>query len=193
MHIMVLLDVFEKEAVIENARARNAAHCSSASRRASEVFSDDELDIIGALGEAAAAAYYHAEYDRAIRPEGDAGVDFRVGGVNCAVKFNHRLNGYLMVEERTGDSDDILVDLPEAVDYIISTTGLCRPPDTCRCRNLIAKPMPFGVVIGGWLSRDDFMALKELRNWGFGGRWVVEQGSLRDPREIPLQTVTLHP
>jgi hypothetical protein len=186
MNIMVLLSVAEKNAIIQNARERNNAHDTSASRRMSEVFDDDELDIIGALGEAAAAYYCRAEYDSEIRPGGDAGVDFQAGGASYAVKFNHRQDGYLMVEERPGDTNDVLVDLPETVDYLISTTGLCHPPHICRCRNLIEKPLPVGVVIGGWLSRDDFMALRDFRDWGFGGRWIVGQGSLRDPREIPI-------
>ena len=47
MNIMVLLSVAEKNAIIQNARERNNAHDPSASRRMSEVFDDDELDIIG--------------------------------------------------------------------------------------------------------------------------------------------------
>jgi hypothetical protein len=173
-----------KNAISANALQRNATKPAASSRRKSDVFSDGELDIIGAWGEAAAAAFCGAQYDDEIRRSGDDGVDFRVGGLAYAVKYNHRKSGYLMVEQRDGDSEVFLHDI-EQVDVIISTTGLCLPPRECYCQRLMKPGNHVPVILQGWLFKDEFINRKTLKDWGLGGRWFVHAGRLDDIREIP--------
>lgn len=179
-----LIDAPTKSRVIENALARNASKHPARSRRASDVFNDEQLDILGALGEYAAAAFCGAQYDWEIRNSGDNGVDFTASGLGYAVKFNHRQDGHLIVEQRQQDTAVHLEDLLPENDIIILTTGLCKPPQKCHCARSFASGGPALILLRGWLSRQEFMAQMQFKDWGLGGRWFVKADDLHDIRDL---------
>lgn len=179
-----LLDTEERKRITENAIQRNTSKDPSASRRAGNQFSDSELDVIGAWGEAAAAAFCGGTYDDVIRLGGDGGVDFHAAGRSYACKYNHRRGGYLMVEERTGDTRGGLHDI-ESVEVIVSTAGLCDPPRVCFCRKWMESTSLVPVVLQGWLYPDEFLEKMTYNDWGLGGRWCVPAHRLHDIRTVP--------
>lgn len=164
---------------------RNSAKSSSATRRKSDVFSDAKLDEIGMLGELTLACYLGVELDQCIYAHGDGGVDFVFNGVTFAIKFNHRRNGYLMVEGREEDTDDSLKDL--TADAIVLTHGVCIPKKNCVCSDTGAK----WVCVAGWLPTSEFHQKRTVRDLGLGVRHIVTKDQLRPISELvnPLAAI----
>jgi hypothetical protein len=170
----VYIPAHQKHAIFEIARGRNAAKHSSWSRRASEVFSDAELDMLGMLGEVAVASLLGIDYDATITTCGDNGTDMTThSGLRVAVKFNHRFNGYLMIEGRSGDSDSKLKDLK--TDVLILSCSFCDPTHkVCRCRDgLLNEGKGSTVLVPGWIYSDTFMSVRQTTDWGLGLRHYV--------------------
>jgi hypothetical protein len=179
-----LISPGEKEALLHNASQRTASKAPGSTRRKGEEFTDLELDAMGVFGEYAAARFCEADYNWEILPGGDGGIDFMAGDFSYAVKFNHRESGYLIVEMRKRDTPKLLVDLK--ADIVIATTGLCgRTSELCRCRGLMTGPSPVLVGLRGWLFREEFMKLRELREWTEGAKWIVKHEALHDIRTLP--------
>lgn len=168
----------EKQKIIQCGHDRNALKDPSISRRKANIFSDDELDAIGALGEYAGCQAINAQFDWRVGYGGDGGVDAVLeDGSKIAIKFNHRSQGFLMVESRAGDTKDTLHDI-ENIDYIVLTTGTCDPPRHCKCREIIKNSLPVYIAIPGFLSKDEFLSLRKYKDWGLGGRWFVSTDQL---------------
>jgi hypothetical protein len=159
--------------------ARNQMKSPEWSRRASDVFTDAQVDILGLYGEATAAHFLGTDFDREATVGGDGGIDLvlrhKHNGVPFAVsvKYNHRQGGYLIVEGRQGDIPrQQLSDLSTSV--IMLVEGECSPPRFCVC--LRDKIVTRAV---GWLFRFEFLQRYRNEDWGLGPRYVVEQKDLR--------------
>lgn len=153
---------------------RNSAKPSHATRRKSDVFCDAKLDEIGMLGELAMASYLGVDLDEGIYAHGDGGVDFIFNGVSFAVKFNHRREGFLMVEGRAEDTDHCLHDLN--ADAIVLTHGVCVPGSKCVCNEIGPK----WVCLAGWLPTREFLQKRTTRDLGLGVRHIVKKDQLRE-------------
>src|SRR5574337_86111 len=165
---------------------RNGAKDPSWTRRKMTVFNDVELDRLGIIGEYAAGDILNVKIDWTVSVHGDNGHDLVLqNGWKAAVKFNHRYQGFLMVEGRDGDTDDELVDLTS--DVLILVHGFCNPKkgQACSCENRLLNPdVASSVIVAGWISRADFMVKKVLKNWNAGDRWMVEVCDLRPIQEL---------
>lgn len=149
------------------ARLRNDGKRPSQSRKRSEHWDDLHLDLIGVIGEAAVAAEYGVRFDTSgYGAGGDSGVDVLIRGIPCAVKTNHRRNGYLLVER----DRDI-----ERVDALVLVTGSCHATEkTCDCR----QRRPTTWTVNGWISVPWFRALSEEADWGYGPRRFLRANRL---------------
>ena len=165
----VVITQEERDRLITAGKDRNALKDPSWSRRKSDAFMDDELDVLGMIGEYAVARYFGLSPDYSATVCGDTGSDIVWNGLRIAVKYNHRWKGFLMVEERPDDELDngYLRDL--ASDIIVLATGKCSPPQTCVCNH----PGGIVVILPGWCTRGEFLARMEKRNLGLGGRYIV--------------------
>lgn len=170
------------------AQARNGCKDPSWTRRKTDVFSDEEVDTLGLYGEYAVASYLGMPLDETISSSGDNGHDLMWCGRTAAVKFNHRWDGFLMVEERAGDDpgNGKINDL--SADIIILTHGNCDPPKACYCRD----PHSLTVVVAGWMWREDFIRRMEYRNWGLGGRYTCRARELRPMYELVRMAPRIH-
>ncbi len=158
---------------------RNGSKPPEITRRATDVFTDPELDYLGLLGEAAWSSYLNLPLDTAIHSSGDSGHDLVMNGKTVAVKFNHRWRGFLMVEERENDTPEFFNDLK--CDIIALAHGRCQTKveNGCRCRDETIV-----VCLAGWLTRDEFMRKQRRNDWGLGGRYTVSCSQLRPPHEL---------
>lgn len=174
-----------KEKLYDCSDGRNGAKDPSWSRRKTEIFTDQELDRLGIIGEYAAADVLGVNLDWSVTTHGDNGHDLVLpNGWTAAVKFNHRYKGFLMIEGRDGDTDDELVDL--TTDVLILTHSFCEPKENiCRCHDrLLTADYPSTIIIAGWISRSEFMRLKSERDWGAGLRHFVVVEDLRNIGEL---------
>ena len=170
-----------KKRLVALGHARNAEKHPSWTRRKSDVFNDQEVDALGCLGEWPICEYMGLQMDEAVHAHGDTGNDAVLkDGRTLAIKFNHRWRGYLIVEQRDGDTDTELSDLKS--DFIALVHGECRPPfpASCRCKELMESNDDFVVHIAGYLSAAMFIELKEYANWGLGGRYYVKPHQLKE-------------
>lgn len=176
----VIITENRRKWLAEIGHARNAAKKPEWTRRKSDVFSDAEIDVLGMYGEYAVASYLGKDVDTTITTHGDGGSDLSFNGLSLAVKYNHRWNGYLMVEHRDGDDigSGIIGDLTS--DIIILTHGKCNPPKRCICR----EEGWVYVILAGWLTKKEFVSLMESRNLGLGGRYICKCEHLHPMHEI---------
>ena len=166
-----------KHRLLQTAIGRNETKQASWSRRKTEIFSDSELDQIGILGEHAGLASVGLEIDWTIGVGGDGGIDGTLpDGRTVAVKYNHRWLGYVMVEGRDGDTEDHLVDLK--ADILIGTCGRCDPPRDCSCKRTLESPYAATVYLPGWITREEFLRVREIKDWGLGLRHCVRTTQL---------------
>ena len=168
----------ERRELASLAHGRNASKHPNATRRKSDVFDDVTLDTLGLYGEFAASKVLGCSIDRSISGSGDSGHDLHWQGKTVAVKYNHRINGFLMVEARDGDNyPTSLHDLKS--DIIVLVHGTCQPPNcSCRQRGTI------NVHVAGWLSREDFLERCFLKDLGLGNRYIVTADRLRPMSEL---------
>ncbi len=172
--ISVIITQEERARLVVAGEKRNALKDPSWSRRKSDVFSDDEVDVLGMIGEYAVAKYFGLSPDYSATVCGDDGSDLLWNGLRIAVKYNHRWMGYLMVEERA--NDDVrrghLCDL--SADIVVLATGKCNPPTVCTCR----RAGGIVVALAGWCTKNEFLERMHKRDLGLGGRYIVTQDKL---------------
>lgn len=163
-------------------KARNAAKRPGLTRSKHVSFNDAQANILGVIGEFAAARELGVEMDWTVTRRGDGGKDLTLpDGRSSAVKFNHRYGGYVMVEARKEDTPERLADL--TADTIIGTHGFCDPP-ACECRRIFSGREPVEVVIPGWLETGEFMEKHHTRDLGLGLRHIVTVDQLRPIEEL---------
>lgn len=183
--IASFIDSETKLRLFECADGRNSAKDPSWTRRKTDIFNDQEVDRLGIIGEYAAADVFGVDIDWNITVHGDKGHDLILPNKwTAAVKFNHRYEGYLMIEGRDTDTDDELSDL--TTDVLILTHTFCEPKQNiCHCHKKLLNPLiPSTVIIAGWISRQEFMKVKGEANWGAGVRHFVEVSDLHHPCEL---------
>tara|TARA_Y100000310_G_scaffold269467_2_gene282661 strand:+ start:355 stop:960 length:606 start_codon:yes stop_codon:yes gene_type:complete len=179
-----MLTKVDIEHAVEAGSQRNSAKDPTWTRRKSTVFNDRQLDCLGMLGELAVAKALGLEPDWTIHVTGDRGVDLVLrNGMKCAVKFNHRKDGYLMVERRANDVIETdrfggnekakrLHDI-DAVDLLVLSNGPCQPPEECTCKQRIEDASTYPVRLSGWVTKDAFLKKAYYANWGLGGRFYL--------------------
>ena len=169
----------EKTYLFELGKRRNAAKKPEWTRRKMNHFDDKQIDCLGILGKAAAAALFGSPLDDSITVHGDRGYDLRLSdGRTVAVKLNHRWGGYLLVEGRDKDTPTYLDDL--RADVIVGICYICDPPRECFCHSELLDPNQFSTVyFSGWLSSQDFIKKKKTTNWGIGVRHYVHISELQ--------------
>ena len=160
--------------------ARNSAKNPEWTRRKSDVFSDAEVDVLGMYGEYAVAEYLGLRVDTTITTTGDDGSDLKWNGLSIAVKYNHRWNGFLMVEHRKGDNPALGIMGDLICDIIVLTHGRCKPPTQCKCR----EEGGIVVVVAGWLTRSEFIEKMNSRDLGLGGRYICTCDQLRPMHQL---------
>jgi len=159
----VIIPAVHKLRLFDLAGRRNGCKHPSWSRRASDIFTDHEVDYIGLKGEYAVCKHFGTRIDQRIHSHGDAGHDLTLpDGRRAMVKFNHRVRGYFMIERERDFSAPVGV----------SVYGECDPPRTCLCRDMGRADR---VMIGGWISREQFFRVCRKTDWGLGPRWYVPQ------------------
>lgn len=151
--------------------ARNAAKRPEWTRRQSDVFTDRQVDILGCVGELAGSKVLDVPMDESIAAHGDSGIDLVRNGETFAVKYNHRIGGYLIVEGRDDDTDQHLSDL--VADHLICITGRCTVPGGCICAENFADIRGFDVTVAGTISSRDFLRQRTTTDWGLGVRHYV--------------------
>jgi len=166
---MRLLDLWEL------AKRRNGSKHPDATRRKSDIFTDVELDYIGLIGEAAVEDVCKIPIDRHVYEHGDNGDGKLSDGRTIAVKFNHRMNGYLLFEERQGDVPHKHIN-DFQYDVAILVSGYCDPKGTCYCREptLVVK-------VAGYVTREQFLKKHNTSDWGLGNRFWMRQSELSHP------------
>lgn len=162
------------------ASQRNESKDPSWTRRKSDQYTDLQVDLMGLCGEYVASLALNADVDLAISSSGDPGHDLLVDfshrrQVPVGVKFNHRLNGYLIVEPNRKDSEEKMYDFRS--DLVVLVSGVCRPKSGfCTCSPDLIHEQDFHLA--GWITRDRFMSIRTPVNWGLGDRWYVRQSDL---------------
>ena len=176
MALTVVLTPTIKQELLVLAHGRNDAKTSDRSRRRSNEFTDLELDYLGIKGEYVAAEIAGVPFDRT--SYGSAGDDNRpdlvISGLRYAIKTNHRLNGYLVVERREDTA---------RADRLLLVNGPCEPDGLCMCRRIgewMACTEQW--CVAGWIPIGEFWQLCSLSNWGLGPRWWMRADDLRKER-----------
>lgn len=168
-----------RKKLIRLGTARNAAKKPEWTRRASNVFNDRQVDILGCIGEYAASMALNVPMDWDVHVHGDTGADLSTSCGTVAVKYNHRSKGYLIVEERKPDT---WYDLK--ADRILLVHGWCNPTKgMCTCAATINSEGITQVMVKGWLAKDKFKQLSTYVDWGLGGRFYVRADQLH-PMEL---------
>jgi len=167
--------------------ARESAHRPEDTGKVTDIFTGAQTNALGLYGEFAAAQYLGGSIDRTISRYGDNGVDMVLEKFSIAVKFNHTVTGYLIVQEDPKDrlEEGFIYNLQ--TDIIVFTRGKCL---TSRC--FCKEPVPLTVDIKGWLRREEFLAEMRRVDWGYGPRYVCRADQLRPMPEL-LQLVKSAP
>lgn len=184
MPLAYVLTRREVDRLVQIATARNDAKEPEWTRRETDAFDDRQVNILGAIGEYAAAAAFGLDIDPSIHSGGDNGIDLVLpSGATAAVKYNHRWNGYLLVEGRVGDAEEELGDLK--ADNILLTHGMCLPgKDICHCPRIWNGKNGVVVFLAGWLTKEQFIRCKSVKDWGIGVRHCVRVSQLRPISEL---------
>ena len=151
--------------LLDVAKGRNNGKSPEQSRQMSPDWTDLEADYVGVKGEHVLSRVYGIPFDCAsYGSAGDRGVDICTPTPG-AIKTNHRVGGYLILE-RWGDISR--VEVMHLVD------GPCRPPHVCVCSDIApTEPQTWRYV--GWITVADFTANSKFANWGLGPRRYCEQ------------------
>lgn len=157
-----------KRRLLAIAHARNDGKLPEQSRKQSKKFTDLEVDYMGAIGEYVASAVCDVPFDeQSYGRKGDNGVDMVIRGVKCAIKANHRRNGYLIIERESDVAN---------VDALVLVDGPCDAKlPRCACmveQNGIGETTEIWRLVG-WMPVQDFLANATETDWGLGRRlWV---------------------
>ena len=164
----------EKSKLKDLATRRNGSKKPEWTRRKTDIFNDIEVDLLGLYGEYAVSKYLGVGIDESISISGDSGYDIEYNGMRLGVKYNHRVNGYLMVEGRDGDDIESGVMNDFSCDGMILVNGICKPPSNCECIK-VEEPI---MNIMGWLPKEYFMIDMVEKDWGLGKRYVCNVNQL---------------
>lgn len=176
----VLIDFETRKKLAALGVSRNSAKRPEWTRRKSDVFNDQQVDILGCIGEFAASIAIGAPMNLDVHSHGDGGVDLNTAVGTIAVKFNHRNRGYLIVEER---SPDRWSDLNS--DILVLVHGLCSGrKGECVCSIRIKSKEPMEVIVAGYIEASKFKNIAKHVDWGLGGRFFCDIDSLRPVHEL---------
>ena len=167
MAYSVLVTEQQRNMLNEYAKGRNSSKHPSWTRRKSNVFSDQEADLQGLIGEFVVCNFFNVDFDRSIHSYGDSGHDLIVNGTRIGVKCNHRAGGFLMVEPDYRDKDGLLYNFKSDVMFLVC--GTCDPlRKICNCRN--GGDLEWRIE--GWITREDFMRKNHVKNLKLGDRHI---------------------
>lgn len=146
----------ERRRLHDLAAARNAAHKKTEKRNPRR--SDFEIDFDGVMGEVALSRVTGGRFDYSLG--GDAGFDVEANGRRYDVKVRSDLKP---------GRDDLLVryDKPLRADVYVLTE---RTGDR--------------IYFVGWVSREELLAVADVRDLGYGRNYVVARAVLRSPFEL---------
>lgn len=168
-----------RQRLIEHARARNSVKTPGSSRRRAGILSD----VLGMLGEYAAATWCRSDLDWSVTLCGDNGQDLLLpDGRSVAVKYNHRAAGHLMIEDHKRDHLTHLHEL--RADLLILVRGSCTEA-LCTCDMLLAESVSDVLVeLAGWVDAATFRRVCRSGEWGHGVRYFVPADKLRPMHEL---------
>lgn len=172
----IILTPDVKRALLACAHGRNDGKSPDQSRKKSKKMTDLETDYLGLKGERVTSYVFNTPFDeRSYGKKGDTGIDIMIGTTPCAIKTNHRRNGYFVIE-RQSDFDPAIVKAGLLVD------GVCDASDDhCLCvqaEHKLEVEETWRLV--GWIQPAKFWKIAEYADWGYGPRWFVKQDQLLD-------------